>query len=134
MSYFEARPRSLEVNFKFKKMTKIIPKLINIAKELSPVLLMILLIPLVQDDYILLVIYLGIIIVAFFVKYLKLDWLFFAFALIVMTTSEALFISTGVEVFERNSLFGLMPIWLPVLWAYVFVVMRRLIKILESII
>jgi len=103
------------------------------TKELSPVLFMILLIPLVQNDYVLLAIYLGIIIVAFFVKYLKLDWLFFSFALITMTASEALFISTGVEVFERNSLFGLMPIWLPVLWAYVFVVMRRLVKTLEDV-
>ena len=107
-------------------------KIKQIILELVPVVAMILLIPIIQNDYILLLVYGIIIISLFFIKYIKLDWLFFTFALIAMTASEALFISTGVEIFERNSLFGLMPIWLPVLWAYVFVVMRRLVKILED--
>jgi len=36
-----------------------------------------------------------------------------------------------VETFVRNSLFGLMPLWLPFLWGYGFVAIKRGIKILE---
>ncbi len=110
----------------------IITKTKIIIVELLPIIGMILLIPFIKNDYALLVVYLIIIAIMFYIKYIKLDWLFFGFALITMTASEALFISIGVEVFERNSLFGLMPIWLPVLWAYVFVVIRRLVKVLEE--
>ncbi len=49
-----------------------------------------------------------------------------------MIISEYLFIKTGVETFTRNSLFGLMPLWLPFLWAYAFVVIKRAIKILDK--
>lgn len=114
------------------RMDNIKNKIKQIILELVPVVAMILLIPIIQNDYILLLVYGIIIISLFFIKYVKLDWVFFTFALITMTASETLFISTGVEVFERNSLFGLMPIWLPVLWAYVFVVMRGLVKVLEN--
>jgi len=110
----------------------IVTKIKIIIIELLPIIGMIVLIPLIYNDYILLMTHLIIIGIMFYVKYIKLDWIFFVFALIAMTASESLFISTGVEVFQRNSLFGLMPIWLPVLWAYVFVMMRRLVKILEK--
>lgn len=49
-----------------------------------------------------------------------------------MLISEYFFISTGVEIFLRHSLFGIMPVWLPVLWAYGFVVISRSLKILET--
>ena len=49
-----------------------------------------------------------------------------------MFLSEIFFISTGVETFERNSLFGIMPLWLPFLWAYGFIVIRRAVHIIES--
>ncbi len=39
--------------------------------------------------------------------------------------SEYFFISTGVETFIRNSLFGVMPLWLPILWGYGFIAIRR---------
>ena len=48
-----------------------------------------------------------------------------------MILSEMIFISTGVEIFVRNTLFGLMPLWLPFLWGYGFVAIKRGIKILE---
>jgi hypothetical protein len=50
-----------------------------------------------------------------------------------MTFFEFIFIQTGVEVFQRNSLFDLMPLWLPFLWAYGFVVMKRSIVLLMKI-
>jgi hypothetical protein len=49
-----------------------------------------------------------------------------------MTFFECIFILTGVETFIRNSLFGIMPLWLPFLWAYGFVVIKRAIAIIES--
>jgi hypothetical protein len=49
-----------------------------------------------------------------------------------MLISESIFISTGVEKFERNSLFGLMPIWLPFLWAYGFIAIKRAVHIIEK--
>lgn len=49
-----------------------------------------------------------------------------------MTISESFFIGTGVETFVRSSLFNIMPIWLPLLWAFAFVIMRRIIVILDK--
>jgi len=48
-----------------------------------------------------------------------------------MILVEGLFISTGVETFNRNSLLGIMPIWLPIIWGYGFVSIKRLIEIIE---
>jgi len=72
------------------------------------------------------------ILVSFIVKYNKKEYLFFLFGFIGMIVSEYLFISTGVETFNRNSLFGLMPLWLPFLWGYAFVVMKRVIVVLDN--
>ena len=88
------------------------------------------LIPLISNDYILASIYLIIIILALSIKKEKGDFVFMIFGFFVMIISESIFISTGVETFVRNSLFGLMPVWLPFLWAYAFVVMRRSVKVL----
>jgi hypothetical protein len=57
---------------------------------------------------------------------------FLAVGVVVLTISEYFFVSTGVEIFLRNSLLGVMPLWLPVLWGYAFVVMRRGIILLEE--
>lgn len=105
-------------------------KIITISLNSLPILAMISCIPFVQNDYMLTVIFIGIILAAFFVKRMKDDMLFFVFGFIIMTMSEYLFISTGVETFIRNSLFGLMPLWLPFLWAYGFVAIARSVKIL----
>lgn len=104
----------------------------GIGANLLPIILMIALIPFVENDYILTVIYVAIICLCFLIKYEKGEYLFFLFGFLIMIPSEAFFISTGVETFTRRSFFGLMPLWLPVLWAYAFVAMKRGIKILES--
>lgn len=107
-------------------------KTIKIFEETIPVIIMIGLIPLISNDYLLSILYILIIAICLFLKKEKGDFIFMGFGFIVMIISESIFISTGVEVFIRNSLFGLMPLWLPLLWAYVFVVMRRSLKILEA--
>lgn len=99
--------------------------------NLIPILLMIALIPFIRDDYFLSLIYIGIIIISFFVKYDKKEYIFFIFGFFIMIIVEYFFISTGVEIFKRNTLFGVMPIWLPIIWAYSFVAMKRALKILD---
>ncbi len=106
-------------------------KTLKILREIIPILLIIGLIPLVANDYLLTVIYIMIICVCFTFKKEKGDLVFLVFGFIGMIISESIFISTGVETFLRNSLFGLMPLWLPFLWAYAFVVIRRAIGIVE---
>ncbi len=96
-----------------------------------PILIMIGLIPIIFNDYWLGLSYVVVIMISFAIKYTKNDLLFFFFGLFVMTIFEYIFISTGVEVFQRNSLFGLMPLWLPILWGYGFVVIKRTIEILN---
>ena len=106
-------------------------KIINIVLNIIPILVMIGLIPIIQNDYILTVVYLGIILISFFIKKDKGDIFIFLFGFCAMILSEMVFISTGVETFVRNTLFGLMPLWLPFLWGYGFVVIKRGINILE---
>jgi hypothetical protein len=89
------------------------------------------LIPLMSNDYGLFFVYAIIIIISWTIKYEKGEYIFLLFGFFAMTISEYFFISTGVETFNRSSLFGLMPIWLPLLWGYGFVVMKRVINILN---
>lgn len=96
-----------------------------------PVLLMIGLIPLVKNDFLLTAIYLLIIGSALVIKRESKDIAILIFGFFVMIASEYLFVSTGVETFNRNSLLGVMPLWLPFLWAYGFLAIKRGVKILE---
>ncbi len=107
-------------------------KILRIFLNSLPIILMILLIPFVKNDYFLTLLYIIIITTSLLIKYEKKDYLFFIFGLIIMTVSELFFISTGVETFNRNSLFGLMPIWLPFIWACAFVAIKRVIIILNT--
>lgn len=109
-------------------------KALKIFLNSIPILIMIGLIPLVQNDYFLTLVYLVIIIIlsTFINKKEKNDLVVFFFGLIVITFFEYVFIKTGVERFNRNSLFGLMPLWLPLLWAYGFVAIKKSLKILEQ--
>ena len=105
-------------------------KAFQIFVQALPVLLMIGLIPFVVNEYILTVVYVAIIITALALKRMERDLLFLAFGSLIMTISESLFISMGVETFQRHTLFGLMPLWLPFLWGYGFVAIKRSVGIL----
>jgi hypothetical protein len=96
-----------------------------------PVLLMIGLIPIIVNDYWLTLIYICIILVSLIVTKEKNDLIIFIFGFFIMIISEYLFISTGVETFQRNSLLGLMPLWLPFLWGYGFIVIKRSVLVLN---
>ena len=108
-------------------MKKIIPIFLNTI----PVLLMIGLIPLIKNDYILTLVYILIIVGALLIKKTPNDFMVLIFGFFIMIISEYIFISTGVETFQRNTLFGLMPFWLPFLWAYGFVAIKRSVEILN---
>lgn len=96
-----------------------------------PILGMIGCIPIIWNDYILTLIYLIITILSLWIHYEKNDILFYVVGFLLMLIFESIFILTGVEVFQRNSLFGIMPLWLPFLWAYGFIAIKRTIRILD---
>lgn len=107
-------------------------KALLIFRECIPLLMMVGIIPLILNDYLLAILYLVIGVILIIITRKNLDGLVYVVGCIAMTIFEFIFIETKVEVFERNSLFGLMPIWLPFLWAYGFVVIKRSVRILES--
>ena len=90
------------------------------------------LVSLVKDDYLLAGTYVGIIILALLIKRTKNDLTIFIFGFVIMTIFELTFITTGVESFTRNSLFGLLPVWLPFLWGYGFIAINRSVNILNN--
>jgi hypothetical protein len=91
-----------------------------------PILVMIALITAIENDYILAFIYA--VIISWSLQIMKAgrkDYLVLVFGMVAMTIFEYIFVSTGVETFARNSLLGLMPLWLPLLWGYGFVAIKR---------
>jgi hypothetical protein len=92
---------------------------------------MIAFIPLFKNDVVLMGLYIAIIALSFSIKYERNDYIFLIVGFYTMIISEYFFVSTGVETFNRNSLFGLRPIWLPILWAYAFVAIKRAIIIIK---
>ena len=106
-------------------------RLVKILIQAIPIILMIILIPIIENDYLLASIYLIIIGGALSIKYEKRDYIFLIFGFCVISISEYLFIQTGVESFNRKSLLGVMPIWLPLLWAYAFIAIKRGIDIIR---
>ncbi len=95
-----------------------------------PVIVMIALIPLISSDLVLSLAYAIVVIFAFMIERKKKEVTVFIFGFFIMIVAEYIFISTGVETFQRNSLFGIMPLWLPLLWAYGFVAIKRSIEII----
>ena len=61
-------------------------------------------IPFIQNDYLLTIIYIGISIISLGIYREKNDGIFYVLGFCFMLVSEILFISTGVEVFQRNTL------------------------------
>jgi len=97
-----------------------------------PIFGMIGLIPLIQNDYLLGFIDLVVVIISLLIHRERRDISVFIFGLVIMIVCEYIFVSTGVEIFNRHTLFGLMPIWLPILWGYGFIGIKRGVKIIEN--
>lgn len=106
-------------------------KLSKILLQSIPILFMIAIIPLVQNDYLLTLLYILIIFISLKIKIQKNETTVLVTGFFLMIISEYFFVSTDVETFTRNTLFGFMPLWLPFLWAYGFVVIKRSVEILN---
>ena len=115
-----------------KKNNGIEDKILFIFLNTIPIILMIVLIPSVENDYSLTGVYAVIIVSSLVIRYEKNDAHFLIAGFFIMLFSEYLFISTGVETFNRNSLLGIMPLWLPFLWSYPFVAIKKIINILNQ--
>jgi len=109
-----------------------INKIFKIITQAIPVIMMIALISLIENDYVLSLFFIGIIIVSLLIKYEKNELTYLILGLVVMAVFEIIFVNTGVESFNREVLFLGIPIWLPILWAYAFIAIKRGIKILGS--
>ena len=86
---------------------------------------MIVLIPFIKNDISLTGIYIVLIAGFLIAKNEKADILFLLVGLFGLMGGEYLFISMGVETFSRKTLLGVMPLWLPFLWVFIFLSMKR---------
>jgi len=105
-------------------------KFLHIFLQAIPIVIMIRLISVIKNDYLLTGFFILIIFFAFRQEYHKKEYIFFWFGFFGMIVSEFFFLQQGVEEFLRDSLFGVMPLWLPFLWAYSFVVIKRAVIII----
>ena len=95
--------------------------------------IMIGLIPTMTDDLWLTGTYVLIAALSIWFDYQRGDVSIFIIGGAALLVSEYFFISSGVEVFVRHSLFGVMLVWLPVLWGFAFVVIRRCLTVIEGV-
>jgi len=100
--------------------------------EFLPTILMIALIPIFWNDYILTGIYAVAIILLFLAKRERKEITIFISSAIIITFFEYIFVMTGVEIFQRHTLLGVMPLWLPLLWGYAMVAAKRFLLYVNS--
>ena len=110
-------------------MMRLIARLAALA---APVMIMVAMVPVISDDWQLLGVYTILLVLTLLLGHNKRDLIFFLFGFFLLALSELFFISTGVEVFQRDILLLGMPIWLPMLWGYAFIMMHRGVTLLET--
>lgn len=98
----------------------------KIILELIPIIVLITVIPIAKNDFYILVSYIILIAVFLRLKYEKNEYKILIGGIVFMALFEYLFILTGVETFKNKTLFNIMPIWLPLLWGYGMIAMRRI--------
>lgn len=102
-----------------------------IAPSFLIVAFMVCLVPVIENDYLLSLAYIIIICGAFLFRYERGEIILLFLGAIIMFIFELLFISTGVETFNRITLMNKMPVWLPILWGFGFVQIKRVVKALN---
>ncbi|MDE2001564.1 MAG: hypothetical protein KGI60_03310 [Patescibacteria group bacterium] len=107
-------------------------KAYNIFLNALPVVIMIGFIPLVPNDYLLTAIDALVIAALLGARRAPKDGRVFLLGVGVMLFFEYIFVSTGVETFSRQTLLGVMPLWLPIVWGYAFVAIRHSVPLLVS--
>jgi len=103
---------------------------IQIIFYAAVIVIMVALVPIIKNDYALTGIYSVFILSAVVFKKERSDFMFLTIGFFGLMLGEYFFVSTGVETFNRNSLFGIMPLWLPFLWAFIFLSMKRVFWLL----
>ena len=99
----------------------------EIILNVIPILVMILLVRVIKNDYYLLIIYALLILTLLKINYEKNEYKLLISGIIFMFVMEYIFILTGIETFTSQTLIN-MPIWLPLLWGYGFIVINRVSK------
>lgn len=94
------------------------------------ILIMLSLISSIRNDYLLTAVYGVFIALVLISKKERADFLFLILGFFGVILGEYFFVRTGVEIFNRNSLFGIMPLWLPFLWSFIFLSMKRVFWLL----
>lgn len=97
-----------------------------------PLLAMIGLIPFIHDGALLTALFILPALLYFIKNPTKKNYLVYTVGLVAMTLSESIFLTTGVERFRDETLFGIMPLWLPFLWAYGFLVIKDSLLLIEK--
>ena len=97
----------------------------NIVLNTTSIIIMMGLISIIKNDYYLLLVYILVIGISLKIYYEKKEYKLLIAGIIFMFIAEFFFISTKVEVFTSQTLVN-MPIWLPVLWGYGFIVIKRI--------
>lgn len=106
-------------------MMRMVSRIRKVILEALPIALMLAIVYVIQDELIISALFVFIIAVAFLVRYEKLDATALVLGVVIMTLSEIAFVGTGIETFRDTTLFGVMPVWLPLLWGYAFVAIKR---------
>lgn len=103
------------------------PLIKSFIKYFVSVLVLIALIPVIKNDYVLAVVYTVAILIAMTGRFRDgLEWTFVVIGFVAIGLSEYYFVSVAkVETFTHRTLFGLMPFWLPFLWAFIFLGIKR---------
>lgn len=105
-------------------------KFLSISVQALPVALMVSLLFFTQNTLLLSILYIVPALIYFFRQPQKINIIVYLTGLFFMTIFESIFLLTGVETFADKSLFGIMPIWLPFLWAYGFLAIKDSLLIL----
>ena len=99
----------------------------KIILNVIQILVMILLVKVIKNDYYLIIVYALLILTMLKINYEKNEYKLLISGIIFMFVTEYIFISTGIETFTSQTLIN-MPIWLPLLWGYGFIVINRVSK------
>ena len=98
-----------------------------IALAVIPALIMIGLIATLRDEVLVSGLFVVIIAISLAVHYERHDWIFILIGFFIYPVFEYLFVSTGLEVFSERGLLGVMPLWMPLLWAWGAVAIKRVL-------
>jgi hypothetical protein len=102
----------------------------HVAGYFLVIIVLVLLAALITNDYFLTLTYSLVITGTLLIKKERLDLYILAIGFTCTLIGESFFIGTGIETFTRKSLFGIMPLWLPFLWAFIFLAMKRVFWLL----